>query len=164
MSRAQGAGSSSRGVRDEASEGSGPSGILGDPPHVEGRARVSTRVRGTASDGGRDGDGFPFPPSIETATRGRERVSPRVPEPLGGGGQEVSPQEQGHFDGQARRARPVGLPHTPPQVSGVGVPQGALEGDAVSAVLRDSLVAFISPLHERLCGGNPLSGVTRPLP
>ena len=77
MSRAQGAGFSSRGVRDGASEGSGPSGLLGDPPHVEGRARVSTRVRGTASDGVGDGDGFPFPPSVETATRVRERVSPR---------------------------------------------------------------------------------------
>jgi len=56
MSRAQGAGSSSRGIRDGASEGSWPSGLLGDRPHVEGRARVSTRVRGSASDGGRDGD------------------------------------------------------------------------------------------------------------
>jgi len=123
LSRAEGAGSSSRGVRDGASECSGPGGILGDPPHVDGRARVSTRVCGTASDGGGGGDGFPFPPSVETATRGRERVSPRVPGPLGGGGQ----------------------PHTPPHVSGVGVPQGALEGDAFSVALRDSLDAFISP-------------------
>jgi len=44
----------------------------------------------------------------------------------------------------------MGLPHTPPQVSGVGAPQGTLEGDAFSAALRDSLDAFISPLHERL--------------
>jgi len=150
LSRADGAGSSSRGVRDGASESSGPGGLLGDPPHVEGRARVSTRVRGTASDGGGGGDGFPFPPSVETATRGRKRVSPRVPGPLGGGGQEVPPQEQGPYDGRARRARPAGLPHTPPQVSGVGVPQGALEEDAFSAAVRDSLDAFISPLHERL--------------
>jgi len=150
LSCAEGAGSSLRGVRDGASEGSGPGGILGDPPHVEGRARVSTRVRGTVSDGGGGGDGFPFPPSVETATMGRERVSPRVPGPLGGGGQEVSPQEQGQYDGRARRARPAGLPHTPPQVSGVGVSQGDLEGDAFSAALRDSLDAFISPLHERL--------------
>jgi len=150
LSRADGAGSSSRGVRDGTSEGSGPSGLLGDPPHVEGRACVSTRVRGTASDGGGGGDGFPFPPSVETATRGRERVSSRVPGPLGGGGQEVPPQEQGQYDGRARRGRPAGLPHIPPQVSGVGVLQGALEGDAFSAALRDSLDAFISPLHERL--------------
>jgi len=135
LSRAQGAGSSSRRVRDGAREGSGPSGPLGDPPHVEGRARLSTRVRGTASDGGGDGDGFPFPPSVETATRGPERISPTVPGPFGGVGQEVPPQEQGQYDGQARRDRPVGLPHTPPQVSGVGVPQGALEGDAFSAAL-----------------------------
>ena len=47
-------------------------------------------------------------------------------------------------------SQPAGLPHTPPQVSGVGVPQGALEGGAFSAALRDSLDAFISPLHERL--------------
>jgi len=79
LPRAQGAGSSSRGIRDGASEGSGPSVLLRNPPHVEGRARVSTRVRGTAIDGGGDGDGFPFPPSVEPATRGRERVSPRVP-------------------------------------------------------------------------------------
>jgi len=145
LSRAEGAGSFSRGVRDGASEGSGPGGLLGDPPYAEGRARVSTRVRGTASDGGGGGDGFPFPPSVETATRGRERVSYRVPGPLGGGGQKVPPQEQGQYDGRARRARPAGLPHTPPQVSGVRVPQGALEGDAFSAALRDSLDAFISP-------------------
>jgi len=150
LSSAEGAGSSSRGVHDEASEGSGPGGLLGDPPHVEGRAHVSTRVCGTASDGGGDGDGFPFPPSVETSTRGRERVSPRVPRPLGGGGQEVPPQEQGQYDGQTRRARPDGLPHKPPQVSGVGVPQGAFEGDAFSAALRDALDAFISALHERL--------------
>jgi len=150
LSRAESAGSSSRGIRDGASEGSGPGGTLGDAPHVEGRARVSTRVRGTASDGGGGGDGLLSPPSVETATRGRERVSPRVPGPLGGGGQEVPPQEQGQYDGRARRARPAGLPHTPPQVSGVGVPQGALEGDAFSAALRDSQDAFISPLHERL--------------
>jgi len=73
-----------------------------------------------------------------------------VPGPLGGGGQEVPLQEQGLYDGRARRARPAGLPHTPPQASGVGVPQGALEGDAFSAALQESLDAFISPLHERL--------------
>jgi len=150
LSRAEGAGSSLRGVRDGASDGSGPGGLLGDPPHVEGRACVSTRVRGSASDGCGGGDGFPFPPSVETATRGRERVSPRVPGPLGGRGQEVPPQEQGQYDRRARRARPASLPHTPPQVSGVGVPQGALEGDAFSAALWDSLDAFISPFHERL--------------
>jgi len=150
LSRAEGAGFSSQGVRDGASEGSGPGGLCGDPPHVDGRARVSTRVRGTASDGGGGGDGFPFPSSVETATRARERFSPRVPGPLGGGGQEVPPQEQGQYDPRARRARPAGLPHTPPQVSGFGVPQGALEGDAFSAALRDSLNAFISPLHEPL--------------
>jgi len=76
LSRAEGAGSSSRGAHDGASEGSGPGGLLGDAPHVEGRASVSTRVRGTASDGGGGGDGLPFPPSVETATRGRERVFP----------------------------------------------------------------------------------------
>ena len=150
LSRAEGAGSSSRGVHDGASEGSGPGGLLGDPPDVEGRARVSTRVRGTASDGGGGGDGLPFPPSVETATRGREKVSPRVPGPLGGGGQEVPPQEQGHYDGRARRDRPAGIPHTPPQCSGVGVPQGALDGDAFSEALQDSLDAFISPFYEQL--------------
>jgi len=150
LSRAKGAGSSSRGVHDEASEGSGPGGLLGDPPHVEGRARVSTRVRNTASDGGGDGDGPPFPPSVETATRGRERISPRAKGSLGGREPEVAPEEQGRYDGQTRRARLAGLPHRPPQVSGVGVPQGTLEGDAFSAAARDSLDAFITPLHERL--------------
>jgi len=67
-----------------------------------------------------------------------------------GGGQEVLPQEQGQYDGRARRTRPTCFPRTPPQVSGVGVPQGAQEGHAFSAALRDSLDAFISPLHERL--------------
>jgi len=150
LTRRQGAGSSSRGVRDGARERSGPSALLGDPPHVQGHARVSTIVCCTASDGGGDGCGFPLRLSVQTATRGRERVSPRVPRPLGGRGQEVPPQEQGQYDGQARRARPVGLPHTPPQVSGVRAPQGALEGDAFSAALRDSLGAYTIPLHERL--------------
>jgi len=124
LSRAQGAGSSSRGVRHGASEGSGPSGLYGDPSHVEGRALVSTRVRGTASDGDGDGYGFPFPPSVETATRGQERVSPRVPGPLGGGEKEVPPQEQGQYDGQARPSRPAGLPHTPPSQWGWGSARG----------------------------------------
>jgi len=93
MSRAQGAGSSSRGIRDGASEGSGLSGRLGDRPHVEGRAHVATRVRGTASDGGGDDDGLPFPPSFATATRGRERVWPRVPGPPGGREEAVPSQE-----------------------------------------------------------------------
>jgi len=106
LSRAKGAGSSSRGVRDGAIEVSVPGDLLGDTPPVEGRAHVSTRVRGTASDGGGSVDGFPFPSSVETATRGRERVSPRVPGLLWGGGQEVPPQEQGQYDGRARRARP----------------------------------------------------------
>jgi len=92
LARVDGAGSSSRGVRDGASEGSGPGGLSGDPTHVEGRARVSTRVRGSESDGAGGGDGLSFPTSVETATRGRERVSPRVPRPLGGGGQEVPPR------------------------------------------------------------------------
>jgi len=52
LSLAEGAGFSSRGFRDGSSAGSGPSGLLRDPPHVEGRVRVSTRVRRTASDGG----------------------------------------------------------------------------------------------------------------
>jgi len=111
---------------------------------------VSTRVLGTASDGGGDGDGFLLPPSVETAKRGRERISPRAKGSLGGGEPEVAPEEQGRYDGQARRARPVGVPHTPPLVSGVGVPQGTLEGDAFSAAARDLLDAFITPLHERL--------------
>jgi len=72
QSRAQGAGSSSRGIRDGASEGSGPSGLLGDPPHVEGLENVSKRVRGTASNGGADGREFLAPASFATATWGRE--------------------------------------------------------------------------------------------
>jgi len=161
MSRAQGAGSSSRGIRDGAVEGSVPIGVSGDPTQVEGRARVSTRVRGTASDGGGDGDGFPFPPSVETATRGRERVSARVPGPRGGREQEVPPHEQGRNDGQARRATPVGLPHTPPKVSRVGAPQGDLEGDAFAAALLDSLDAFIRPFHERLSFLETAPGASR---
>jgi len=117
---------------------------------VEGRARVSKRVRGTASDEGGHGDGFPFSLYVETATGGRERVSPRVLGPPGERKQAVLSQEQGPYDGQAPRARPVGLPHTPPQVSGVGARQGSLEKDAISAAPRDSLDAFICPLHERL--------------
>jgi len=149
-SRAECAGSSSRGTCDGASESSGPGGLLGDPPYVEGRARVYTRGRGTASDGDGGGDGTLSPPSVETSTRRRERVSARVPGPLAGGGQEVPAQEQGQCDGRARRARPASSPDTRPQVSGVGVPQGALEGDASSAALRDSPNAVISRLHERL--------------
>jgi len=78
QSRIQGAGFSSRGIRHGASEGSGPSGILGDPPHVEGRERVSMKVLGTSSDGGGDGRGFPFPPPVATHTRGRKGGSAGV--------------------------------------------------------------------------------------
>jgi len=150
MSRAEGVGSSSGGIRDGACEGSGPSGLLGDRPQVEGRARAFKRVRGTASDGGGGGDGLPFRPSVATARKGRERVSPRVPGPPGGREQTVPTEKQGQYDGQAPRARPAGLPHTPPQVSGVVVRQGALEEGAVSAALRDSLVAFVS-LYMNVC-------------
>jgi len=163
MSRAPGAGSSARCICDGASEGSRPSGLLGDPPSVEGRAHVSTSVRVTASDGGGDGDGFPFPPSVATSTRGRERVSSRVPGHLWGGGQEVQPEEQGQNDGQCRRARPAGLPDTPPQVSGVGVPHGALEGDAFSVALRDRHDALFSLLHERLSFLETILGASRRL-
>jgi len=93
MSRAQGAGSSSRGIHDGASEGSGPGGLLGDPSHVKVCARVFTRVRGTVSDGGGDADGPPFPPSFATATRGQDRVSPRVLGPPGGREQAGPSQE-----------------------------------------------------------------------
>jgi len=75
LSCVEGAGSSSRGVRDGDSEGSGPGGLLGDPLHVEWRVRVSTRVRGTASDGGGGGDGFPFPLLLRPP-QGVERASP----------------------------------------------------------------------------------------
>jgi len=117
---------------------------------VKGRPRVSKSVRGTARDRGGDGGEFPFHPGFATATMGRERVSPGVPGLPGRRKQEVPSQEQGPYDGQARRARPVGLPHTPPHVSRVGAPQRALEGDACSAALRDSLDAFFSQLHEWL--------------
>jgi len=150
QSRAQGAGSSSRGIRDGASEGSRQSGLLGDPCHVQGRERVSTRVRGTESDGGGDGRGFPFPLHFATDTVCREGGAPGVPRLPGGREPAVSTQAQGPYDFRARRDRPVGLPHTPPQVSGVGASQGALEGDAFSAALRDSLDDVISTLHERL--------------
>ena len=113
-------------------------------------ARVSTRVRGIASDGGGDGGEVPFTPSVSTATRGRERVSPRMPGPPGRREQAVPSQEQRPYDGQARRARPMGLHHTPPQVSGFGAPQEAQEWDAFLAAVRDSLDAFMSTLHERL--------------
>ena len=138
----------SRRIRDGASEGSGPSGVLGDPPNVEGRPRVCKSERGTASDRGGDGGEFPLHVGFATATMGREQVSPGVPGLPGRRKQAVPSQEQGPYDGQARRDRRVGLPHTPPQVNAVRAPQGALEGDACSAALWDSLDAFFSQLHE----------------
>jgi len=161
MFRAQGARSSSRGIRDGSSEGSGPSGLLGDPPYVRGHARVSTRVRGTASDGGGDRGEVPFTPSVATATRGRGRVSPRMPGPPGRQEQGVSSQEQRPYYGQARRARPMGLLHAPPHVIGVGAPEGALEWDAFLVALRDSLDAFMSTLHERLSFFETALGASR---
>ena len=90
-------------------------------------------------------------PFLLRPPQGHERESPPDGrDPSGGGKQENPPQEQGQYDGWARRVRPAGLPQTPPQVSGVGVPQRALERHALSAALRDSMDAFISPLHERL--------------
>ena len=100
---------------------------------------------------------------VATATKGRERVSPRVPGTPGGQERAVPSQGQGPYEGQARRARPVGLPHTPPQVSGVVVPQRAPEGDSFSAVLQHSLDAFASPFHERLCFWETARGASRRL-
>jgi len=128
MSRAQDVGTSLQGIRDGASAGSGPSGLLGDPPHVEGRARVSTRVRGTASDGGGDGEGLSLPPSFATAIRGREQVSPGAPGPPGGREQAVPSQEQGPYDVQARSSRPVGLPIHPDKSVGLALRKGPSKG------------------------------------
>jgi len=130
-------GTSARGIRDEASEGSGPSGFLGDPPHVNGGAHASTTVRGTASDGGGNGGEFPFPRPVATATRGRERDSLGVPGLPRGREQSVQSHHQGPYAGQAWRDRPVGPLHTPPEGSGVEAPQGSVEGDPFSAALRD---------------------------
>jgi len=107
-------------------------------------------LNSTASDVGGDDDGFPFHPSVATATTGPERVSSRVPGTSGGREQAVSSQEQWPYDGKARWDRPVVLPHTPPQVSGVEAPQWSLEGDALSAALRDSLNAIMIPIYDRL--------------
>jgi len=100
-------------------------------------------------------------PLLLRPPQGVEKESAPVPGPLGGGGQELPHQEQEQYDGRARRARPAGSSHRPPQVSGVGVPQGALEGDAFSAARRDSLDAFISPLHERLSFLETARGASR---
>jgi len=61
QSCAEGAGPSSRRIRDEAFEKSVQSDPLGGPPHVESRERVSTKVRGTKSKKGGDESGLPFP-------------------------------------------------------------------------------------------------------
>jgi len=78
LSRAQGAGLSSRGIHDGDRESSEKSVLVGAAPHVEGRARVSTRMSCTTSDGGEDGRGFPFPHPAATDTWGRDGGSPVV--------------------------------------------------------------------------------------
>jgi len=130
QSRDQGTGYSARGICHGAGEGSGPGGLLGDSSPVGGRERVSTKVRGTESDGGGDGREFPFPPPFTTDMRGRDGGSPGVAELPGGREQTVPTQSQGPYDCQDRRDRPVGLPDTHTQVSGVGAPRGAQENVA----------------------------------
>jgi len=128
LSRAEGAGSSSRGARDGASEGSRLEGFLGDPSHVEGRARVSTRVRVTASEGGGDGDGIPLPPSVETAKRGRERISPKAPGSLEDENKRLHPKNRGgmtvRLGGLGRRL----TPYTPTSQWGWGSAKGPGRG------------------------------------
>lgn len=79
QSHAQGAGSSSRGLRDGAGESSGPNRSLGYPPHVEGRDCMIPRVRGTENDVGGDGKESLFPTRCVTDTRGLGGVSSGAP-------------------------------------------------------------------------------------
>jgi len=97
MFRAQGGGSSSRGIREGASDGSGPSGPLGDPPHVEGRARVSTGKRGSASDGGGDGAEFSFPLLLRRPQGVESECPPECRGLLGGGNKQSRRKKRGRM-------------------------------------------------------------------
>ena len=66
---------------------------------------------------------------------GLEGVCSGVPGLPGGQEQAVPTQTQGPYDGRAHRARPVGLPRSPPQICGAGAPQGVPLGHAFTAAL-----------------------------
>jgi len=95
QSRAQGADSVSRGIRDGARDGSGPRGLSGDPPHVEGRERLSTRVLGTASDLEGDERELLFPPPFARATRVEHESPLECRSFLGGGNQQSRTKHRG---------------------------------------------------------------------
>jgi len=128
QSRAQGADSFSRGIRDGVREGSEPSDLSGDPPHVEGRERLSTRVRGTASDLEGDEREFLFPPPFARATRVEQESPLECRSFLVGGNKQSRPKHRG-----LRTVRPGGVgpwvyPLHPHKSMGLGLRKEAERG------------------------------------
>ena len=224
-SGAEGAGNSSRGDRDGASDGSGAVSPGGIPPQTGDRSGSTASERGGLGGGGGDGRVFPsppppsaggvgggefpslppqgqegsdgrafpsIPPQGQGGSEGRAFPSippqgvggvdgrafsspppqgvedgaggvfpPPPPRPLGERDQAVPPLPWGPYDGRARAARAAGPHRTPPHGGGDRAPQGAQDAAALSAALRDSLDALISPLHERVSFIETAIGTTR---
>jgi len=124
----------------------------------DGRAFPSIPPQGV---GGADGTAFPSPPPQGMEGGAGGVLPPPPPRPLGERDQAVPPLPWGPYDGWARPARAAGPHRTPPQGGGDRAPQGAQDAPVLSAALRDSLDALISPLHERLSFKETGIGTTR---
>jgi len=124
----------------------------------DGRAIPSIPPQGV---GGADGRAFPSPPPKGVEGLAGGVFPPPPPRPLGERDQAVPPLPWDPYDGRARTARAAGPHRTPPHGGGDRAPQGAQDAAVLSAALRDSLDALISPLHERLSYIETAIGTTR---
>ena len=77
---------------------------------------------------GGGGDGLPSPPSVETATRGRDRVSPRVPGPLGVEDKRSHPKNRGSMTVGHGGLGPPAYPIHPHKSVGLGSRKGPWKG------------------------------------
>ena len=124
----------------------------------DGRAFPSVPPQGV---GGADGTAFPSPPPQGMEGGAGGVLPPPPPRPLGKRDQAVPPLPWGPYDGRARPARAPGPHRTHPQGGVDRAPQWAQDAAVLSAALRDSLDALISPLHERLSFKETGIGTTR---
>jgi len=122
---------------------------------VDGGVFLSLSPQGAGGIGGRE---FP-PPPLQGVEGGAGREFPPPPPLTPGWRDQAVPRLPcGPYDGLARAA---GRPRTPPRGRGDRAPTGAQDAAAISAALRDSLDALISPLHDRLSLIETALGTTR---
>jgi len=161
--------------RGAPSDGGGDGRVFPSLPHrgaggTGGRVFPPLPPQGA---GGVDGGVFPsLPPEGAGGVGGRDFQPPPLQGVEGGAGGEFPPPPPpapGRRDQAVSRlpwgpyglARAAGPPRTPPRGGGDRAPAGAQDAAAISAALRDSLDALISPLHDRLSLIETALGTTR---